>query len=140
MDTPLLRDQQVFPAEEALKNSLGPAYSAFEELMKTIKSPQYGLEPQWNYYNDGKAWLCKACFKKKTVFWLSVWDHYFKTAFYFTEKTQAGIDTLDIDKSLKEEFKRNEPIGKLIPLVINIDGKARINDLLKVIEYKKNLK
>ena len=51
---------------------------------------------EWRYYNDGKAWLCKVVNKKKTVFWLSIWEHYFKTSFYFTEKHLESIDALNI--------------------------------------------
>ncbi|MFA6401802.1 MAG: DUF3788 family protein [Salinivirgaceae bacterium] len=140
METPVLREKDIFPSKEVLEIALGESYLAFEELIQKVTDTQYGLEPVWNYYNDGKAWLCKVCYKKKTIFWLSVWDKYFKTGFYFTEKTGLGIKELAIDNEIKESFNRNKPIGKLIPLTITISLKEQINDVLKVIEYKKSLK
>lgn len=140
METPLLRDPGTPPSDEILKGVLKGSYSAYEETIKTITGSEYGLIPQWNYYKDGKAWLCKVCYKKKTVFWLSVWHGYFKTAFYFVERYCPGIDKLVIDESIKEDFKTKKPFGNIFPLVIKISKKDQIKDLLKVIEYKKSLK
>ncbi len=140
METQLLREQGVLPEKEVLESALTGSYPVFEELMDIITGTEYGLVPEWNYYKDGKAWLCKVCYKKKTVFWLSVWDGYFKTGFYFTEKNGMGITGLDIEESLKEGFSRSKPIGKLIPLTVNVNKKEQIKDILGIIEYKKSLK
>ena len=140
MKTIQLKDPNTPPSDEVLANVLGDSYAAFDELMKTVAEPPYELLAGWNYYKDGKAWLCKVQFKKKTVFWLSVWDHYFKTAFYFTEKTKPGVMELDINESIKTDFNQKELTGKLIPLVIDLTGKEQINDVLTLVEYKKKLK
>lgn len=81
METQLLRDQHIFPSTEVLKNALKESYGVYEELIQTITNTQYGLTIEWNYYKDGKAWLCKVQYKKKTIFWLSVWDQFFKKEF-----------------------------------------------------------
>lgn len=140
METPLLKDPDAYPSDEILRSVLKDSYHAYEETMKQITGADHGLVPQWNYYNDGKAWLCKVGFKKKTVFWLSVWDGYFKTGFYFVERHCPGVLELDIDKSIKEDFTSKKPIGTLFPLAIEMRRKDQVSDLLKVIEYKKSLK
>jgi hypothetical protein len=140
METYLLREQQIYPTKEVLENVLGDSYLVFEELIEIITDAKYGLVPQWNYYKDGKAWLCKVCYKKKTIFWLSVWDKFFKTTFYFIEKTSSGIADLDIEENLKESFRSSKSFGKFMPLTINMNRKDQINDLLKIVEYKKSLK
>jgi hypothetical protein len=140
METILLNDRQVFPDDEVLKTVLGKSFGAYTGLMKTVMAAEFGLLPEWNYYNDGKAWLCKAVFKKKTVFWVSVWEGYFKTAFYFTEKNCDGIDRLEIDPEIKQSFRSANHIGKLIPLVLSVRSSDQLPDLLRIIEYKKSLK
>lgn len=140
METQLLRDHQVPPSNEVLKDALGKSYAAYEELNLIITSPDFALETQWNYYKDGKAWLCKVCFKRKTIFWISVWDKFFKTGFYFTEKNCLGIMELNIDEKIISDFKSRKPIGKLLPLAINVNRKEQIKDVIKIIEYKKKLK
>jgi len=140
METPLLKDPDVYPSDEILRSVLKDSYPAYEETMKQIIGADHGLVPQWNYYKDGKAWLCKVGFKKKTVFWLSVWNGYFKVGFYFVERHCPGVLELDIDKSIKEDFTSKKPIGTLLPLAIEMRRKDQVSDLLKVIEYKKTLK
>lgn len=140
METMLLRDKQIFPEDKVLIAALGDSYPAYAGLMKSVTGDEYGLLPQWNYYNDGKAWLCKSVFKKKTVFWLSVWEEYFKVSFYFTEKHCIGIEGLNIDPEIKQSFKSANHIGKLIPLSISVRSSAQLPDLFRIIEYKKSLK
>jgi hypothetical protein len=140
MEQPLLNDPQLFPSNEVLEKILCETYPVYEELIKTITQSDFGLDPVWNYYKDGKAWLCKVCFKKKTVFWLSVWNKLFKTTFYFTEKNSEAISNLKIDTNLKENFFQAKHIGKLIPLTIELNNKGKIMDLIRIIEYKKSLK
>jgi hypothetical protein len=140
MEKPLLNDPEINPTDEIISGVLGESYDAFALLMKTITGDRYAIVPEWKYYNDGKSWLCKATFKKKTVFWLSVWDGFFKTGFYFTEKNSSGIADLNIRKSIKDDFYSRKAIGKLLPLGINITGKDQVNDVLKIVEYKKSLK
>ena len=139
METMLLKDPTISPTKDVLENALGRSFKTYEDLMDTIAGKNYGLLPDWNYYKDGKAWLCKVQHKKKTVFWLSVWDKYFKLSFYFTVKTSKGINALAIDSSIKNSFKANKPAGRLLPLVINVSKKGQLKDILKIIEYKISL-
>ena len=140
MEKPLLREQEIIPTGEVLKNVLGESYSAFEELINTITTPEFGLIPEWNYYKDGKSWLCKVCYKKKTVFWLSAWDKFFKITFFFTEKHLEGIASLDIEENIKDDFGKVKPVGRLLPLLISINKTEQLSDALKIIEFKKRLK
>ena len=140
MEKPMLNNPDVNPTDEVISGVLGNSYDPYKQLMSAITGEKYLLVPEWHYYNDGKSWLCKVTFKKKTVFWLSVWDGFFKTGFYFTMKNSPGIDGLDIDMSIKDNFFSNKAIGKLVPLSINITTTGQINDVLKIVEYKKSLK
>jgi hypothetical protein len=140
METILLRDQQIPPTAEVLSESLGPVYSVYEAMLEAVTSADFDLVVEWNYYKDGKAWLCKVSFKKKTIFWLSVWEKHFKVSFYFTEKTKGEIETLDISDQIKKDFGQSKSIGKLIPLTLMIESEEQLPDLLKIIACKKGLK
>lgn len=140
MERPLLNDPEKYPDKELLEEILNTSYSAFDELMRKIEEPEYALVPEWRYYKDGKAWLCKVCYKKKTVFWLSVWDGFFKTAFYFTEKHIPAIMNLEINQSVKDNLNHAKPIGKMIPLIFNVYQTEDIKDIAKVALFKKGIK
>ena len=138
METQLLRDYDIFPSEEVLKTVLGNSYATFDELMKTVTD--IGLNHEWRFYKDGKSWLCNVSYKKKTIFWLSVWDTCFKLTFFFTEKHLSGIAELDISEKIKTDFALSKPIGRLLPLLISIDNNEQLTDVLKIIEFKKKQK
>lgn len=137
----LLRDSGVFPSSVVLKDALGEAvYKVLESFLKKISADKYGLIIEWRYYNDGKAWLAKVIYKKKTILWLSVWKGFFKTSFYFTEKHLEAIATLDISENIKQEFAAAKAAGKLIPMIIEISTDEQLEDLLTVVQFKKSLK
>lgn len=139
-ETMLLREKEVFPDEETLKKALGNVYPVFRQLMETIKAEAAGLICEWRYYNDGKAWLMKAVWKKKTIFWLSVWDGYFKIGFYFTEKTISGLYGLPVSQSIKDRLMNARPTGRLIAVSIDVDSEGQSDDIVQLVGYKKRLK
>jgi hypothetical protein len=136
----LLRDPEIFPSKEVLKDILGNVYDVLEALEDRVTQGDIGLALDWHYYKDGKSWLGKVCHKKKTVCWLSVWEGCFKTTFFFLERHLEGIAALDISEQIKEEFCRTKSVGKLLPMLININSHEQLTDLLKVIEFKKKAK
>jgi hypothetical protein len=136
MEKPVLSDANTYPSEEIILGFLGKSKACWGEFVDMLKSSFPNLELCWRYYRDGNNWLCKVVNKKKTVFWLSVYDGYFKTAFYFTEKTGSNIRRLDIGKEIIDSYLKAKSFGKLKPLRIDIKSKEAIKDLKKVIEYK----
>ena len=137
METQLLREPEIFPSKEVLKDILGEIYDVLEELEMILTQNEFALTFDWHYYKDSKSWLCKVSHKKKTVFWLSVWDGFFKTSFFFLERHLEGIVALQIHEN---SFTIEKEWGKMIPLIFNICKHEQIEDLLKVIEFKKKLK
>jgi hypothetical protein len=136
MEKPVLSDANTYPSEEIILGFLGKSKEYWKEFGDMLNTSFPNLELCWNYYKDGSNWLCKVVNKKKTVFWLSVYDGYFKTAFYFTEKTGSNIRRLDIGKEIIDSYLKAKSFGKLKPLRIDIKSKKTIKDLKKVIEYK----
>ena len=118
-----------------LKNGLGRWFSIYDTLTETLSKPPYDISPEWRFYKDGGAWLCKMTRKKKTVFWISAWKQFLKCGFYFTEKSGDGISDLSIDQLLKSSFDKTDPIGKLRPLIIDLTAKKQLDDLYTVASY-----
>lgn len=136
----LLRDADIFPSNKILEDALGEGFYVLVSFLETITNNEYALTLEWRYYNDGKAWLGKAVYKKKTIFWLSVWEGFFKTSFFFTEKHLQAIAELDISETIKDEFAKAKTIGKLIPMIFDVNKENQLGDLLTVVWFKKSLK
>jgi len=137
MEQQLLREPEIFPSKEVLKEVLGDVYGVLEALEMQLTQGESALTFDWHYYKDSKSWLCKVCHKKKTVFWLSVWDGFFKTSFFFLERHLEGIAALEIDE---KNFTIEKEWGKMIPMIFSINNKEQFPDLLKMIEFKKKAK
>ena len=135
----LLKDENIFPSDEVLSDTLGITFRVFQEFIKKIESDEFKLEKQWIYYHDGKAWFCKIQFKKKTILWLTVWDKYFKIILYFAEKSDQDIKALEISEEIKNQFKEIKRIGKIKPIVIDIKNCDSLHDVYKLITYKKSI-
>lgn len=138
MEAPILKDKNIFPTPEVLADMLGTSYPAFEEF--SASAEKAGLTLEWNYYNDGKAWLCKILSKKKNLGWLIVYPNFFRINAYFAERHLERIAEMDITESIKEEFYQQKPSGKLIQMSINITDKDQVKDALTMILFKKGLK
>ncbi|HEY1062953.1 MAG TPA: DUF3788 family protein [Daejeonella sp.] len=135
----LLRDPEQIPDDKLFQRILDkPNYHIVGKIVELFK--ETGLALEWRYYKDGKAWLGKATYKKKTILWLSLWDESIKTSFYFTEKTRSGVLNLHIDHNVKSSFAAAKSIGKLIPLILEIKNMEALKDLKSIIEYKKKMK
>ncbi len=118
MEQPLLNDKNQYPDDDVLAGYLGKAKPAWDAFAAGIAAGLGEGALEWRYYADGKAWLCKVVHKKKTVCWVSVWDKFFKTTFYFTAKSDADIEALPIPPDLKDWYRAHAPIGRLKPLTV----------------------
>lgn len=138
MEHQVLTNLQLSPTPALLQEVLGDNYANFNAVMTLLE--RRGVVSEWNYYKDGKSWLCKAQYKKKTVLWLSVWDDCFKLSFFFTEKTKGGIDTLEISTAIKERFRQQKATGKLIPLILEVRDNTLLDNVEQIVVYKMNCK
>ena len=136
----LLKDPAIIPNSESLRIALGnELFNVYEKLIHTI-TQDISAEYEWRYYNDGKAWLCKVTFKKKTLCWISAWEKFILTGFYFSEKYIDEILQLPVKPEIIEDFRQRKPIGKLRAVVIELSNSMYLNDFLTFAEFKKTAK
>jgi len=93
----LFRDKNVKPTEQLIAESLGEEYAIYQRFIETLENEGISLM-DWRYYQDGKAWLSKGEYKwtttrgtnkVKPIFWLSMWEDFFKVSFHFSEKVRT---------------------------------------------------
>lgn len=133
-----LRDKEIFPTNEVLKSALGESFIAFEKLSNVLSENEIILD--WNYYRDGNTWLCKMLNKKKNLGWIPVYDGFFRVSCYFLERHMEMIENLKIADTIKEEFYKTKPSGKLRAMSIVVSTSELPDDVLTMILFKKGLK
>jgi hypothetical protein len=136
LDRPLLNDPHEPPDDELLSRHLGPAKDAWDAFTNAAPAVVDGLELTWRYYTDGKAWLCKAARRGRTICWISVRDGGFRATFYFTEKADAEIVQLAIDRGRRDAYASATRAGKLKPLRVDVADATDLPDLYSLMRFK----
>ncbi|MGI6771985.1 MAG: DUF3788 family protein [Clostridiales bacterium] len=145
----LLRNPDIEPTSVVLAEALGNANNAY--LTFADKLTEHEIQLQWRYYTDGKAWLAKGVCKwtgkrggqnEATVFWLSVWEGFFKVTFYFPEKARADAECLPVDEETKQMIADSKQMGKMkfFPLAFEIDSDEQLEAVFTIAEFKKSIK
>ncbi|MCL1811301.1 MAG: DUF3788 domain-containing protein [Methanomassiliicoccaceae archaeon] len=145
----LLRDPGVEPTSEVVAEGLGSANSAYTKFIEELEKND--IQVDWRYYNDGKAWLGKALYKwttargtqkETTVFWLSIWDGFFKISLFIPEKARADALGLSLTEEMKKMIGDSKQMGKLkfFPLVFDLRSEELFDELFILIDFKKTMK
>ena len=144
----LLRDVNVEPTDEIIANGLGTANNTYTKFIDGLEHHDISLM-EWRYYNDGKAWLSKGEYKwitargtnkVKPLFWLSIWEGFFKIAFFFSTEARAELLALPISKEAEEIIKNAEPMGKtmrFIPITFEISNEKQLEDVYVLVAFRK---
>ena len=78
--------------------------------------------------------------KVKPIFWLSVWEGFFRISFFFSTSVQTELKDLPISQEMKELIDNVKPMGKsmrYIPLVIDIKTKPQLGDVYTIAIFRK---
>ena len=85
----LLRNPDIQLTSDIIAEALQDANDSYIKFLNELANQDIDLE--WRYYTDGKAWLGKGLYKwlgvrggqkVTTVFWLSIWESFFKITIY----------------------------------------------------------
>ena len=144
----LLRDPNIEPTSEIIAEGLGAAYEPYSVFIKELGTYCITLM-EWRFYNDGKAWLSKGEYKwttprgankVKPIFWLSIWEGFFRVSFFFCTSVQAELQDLPISQDTKELIKNAAPMGKtmrFIPVIMNIKTSQQLSDVYIIAQFRK---
>lgn len=114
----LLRDPDIEPTGDVLAQALAEANDAFVKFVSELEN--HNIELIWRYYTDGKSWLAKGLYqwtgvrggqKEMTVFWLSIWDGFFKVSIFVPEKYREAISRLTLTEEVKQMIADARPMG-----------------------------
>lgn len=130
----LLKDENIYPSPEVLKEALEESYPAYIELLEIFKG--YDMTPEWRYYKDGKAWLCKVQRRKKTIIWMSAWKGFMKVTIYYPLRIIDEIYNSGISDNQVKIIKETKNVGKSKPCIFELRDSSTLDDIKKGIEVK----
>ena len=145
----LLRDPDIEPTGDVLAQALAEANDAFAKFVSELEN--HNIELIWRYYTDGKSWLAKGLYqwtgvrggqKEMTVFWLSIWDGFFKVSIFVPEKYREAISRLPLAEEVKQMIADTRPMGnrlRYFPLVFDIRSDEMFSVLFELMDFKKKI-
>jgi len=145
----LLRNPDIQPTNDIVAKALGEANNTYLKFVNELASRDIQIE--WHYYNDGKAWLAKGLYKwtgvrggqnETTIFWLSIWDGFFKVTLYIPEKARLDVLRLPINDEVKSMIANSKLMGKLkyFPLVFDLCSNEKFETIYALSDFKKSSK
>lgn len=138
VNTKELVDKDIFPNELVLKRVLGRSYKAYCSLLEHFDNNE--MIYTWKYYHDGKAWLCKVQYKKRTIVWMSAWKGYMKATIYIPEKYISDLYKLVLNEETIKKIRKTKNVGKSKPCIFNICRKKDIKQFDIIMQFKKQNK
>ena len=145
----LLREKNIYPDDSVIKEALKQAFPYYQKFLREIS--QHEIDLDWRYYHDGNAWLGKGLYRWKgkrggvkeiTVFWLSIWEGYYKVTLFFPMKVAQEVIHLPIDDAIKQLIQNSDSIinqRKNLLVSINLCSFEYLETVMTLIDYKKSL-
>jgi hypothetical protein len=129
-----LANPDIFPSDEVLDGVLGASFGAYKALLDLFA--HNGMDSEWRYYRDGKAWLCKVQRKKRTIVWMSAWKGFMQATIYFPSKYIDDVYGLDLDARTIAKIKATKNTGTSKPCTFEIRDESSLDDFGKVMQFK----
>ena len=108
----VLTDPDIYPDDTELQRHLGGIKDVLDQMVDEFgrSSPPIALE--WRYYTDGNSWLGKTTVGKKTIIWLAVCHHMFKTTFFFNTSALPLLEQSGLDDRYRSQWKDQSGDGR----------------------------
>jgi hypothetical protein len=144
----LLKNPDIQPSSDVIEKALNEANNTYIKFANELIN--HNIEIEWRYYTDGKAWLAKGLYKWKgvrgvlketTVFWLSVWDGFFKLTIFIPEKNREDALNLPLSDDINKMISESKQMGKLkfFPVVFDLYSDELLPSVFTLLDFRKNI-
>lgn len=133
---PALSDSETYPSDDLIFSIIGDKRQVWEKSLNYLQDSYPGSSCGWKYYNDGKQWLFRGTYRKKTIFWISILNDTFRITFFLGGKAESLIAASSLSEALKKDFSAKEFTGPFRSVTINVEGLHDLDDIEKLIDLK----
>lgn len=138
MSVNIFTDKLHKPTEQELTENLGTSYKLWEEIRKSLNDEYGQLTEEWKYYGHKYGWSLKLFYKKRNLFFFTVYGKYFQMGFTFGDKAVSAIEKSDLPKSIIEELKNAKKYVEGRGLRIEVKRRSDVKNIIKLVGFKIN--
>ena len=126
------------PQESDIKNALKSTYTYLQEIREYIKENIGETREEWKYYGKKHGWELKTFLKKRNLFFIGIYDGYFRVTFVFGKKAVEAVQDSDVSDKLKKELAEARKYGEGRGLAVVVKNDSHLEDIKKLINIKHN--
>jgi hypothetical protein len=140
MEPLVLTDKSVVPTDDLVFSIIGNNSVYWKNLLASVRQKYPSAEEVWKFYKDGNNWLFRVILKKKTLFWIAVYEDTFRITFYFGDKAEPAIENSSLTNEMKDSFKNGPRYGKIRAISFKVKSTEDVNQALVVAGIKAVMK
>ena len=133
-------DKSIEPNEDTLLEVLGDTAQYWQKLEQYLNDEYGDIDEEWKYYYEKYGWFLQIVRKKKTLFWLTPYEAYFRITFWFGDKAVEKIENSALPIEIKEKIRNAQEyqIGRSLP--IDVKQSKDLQIVFRLLEIKMNFK
>lgn len=93
------------PDEAQIKEIVKDKYLVLKAIRQYIKENLGEANEEWKYYGVKNGWVLKTFLKKRNLFFIGIYDGYFRITFVFGDKAVDSIMESDVSDKTKNSLK-----------------------------------
>ena len=132
------KEKNLVPDEQSIRETLKSNYVHLEAIRSFISESIGETKEEWKYYGAKYGWNLKNFYKKRNLYFISMYDGYFKISFVFGERAFNAIMESDITTALKQELSEARKYAEGRGLSIDVRDDMYLDDIKKLLQIKIN--
>ncbi len=132
----IFNDKLVKPDDQRIKKALDDNYKCWKELRTSLDKEYGDLKEEWKFYGQKLGWTLKLFYKKRNLFFSSVYDGYFVISFVYGDKAVAVIKESDLPDGIISELMNAKKYAEGRGLRIEVRKEDDVKTILKLVKIK----
>lgn len=134
----IYNDKDKKPDDDLLSDNLGTVYQYWQEIKKVTEEVCESTTEEWKFYGKNYGWQLKTLLKKRNLFFLIPYDHYFKIVFIFGDKAVNEIENRDISNQIKNDIINAKKYMEGRGIAIEVKDQKHLPDIKMLLTIKIN--
>ena len=136
MDEKVFMEKDVIPDNAMVSEKLLSTYSQLEEIRHYLRDTLGDTREEWKYYGKKNGWTLKTFLKKRNLFFIGIYEGYFRIAFVYGEKAFQAIMESELSPALISELKGARKYAEGRGLYLKVEGPEYMEEIKKLIRFK----
>ncbi len=124
------------PNEDRIKEILKDKYLVLDAIRKFIRESIGETVEEWKYYGVKNGWVLKTFLKKRNLFFIGIYDGYFRISFVFGDKAVNTIMESNVSDVTKETLSEARKYAEGRGISFEIFDNKHLDDIQKLIKIK----